>query len=117
VRLHPSGELQRIDCPTFISSGSCAFLDIFPFTVGRRLSLTGDPKAGEKVFVDNCQKCHGEQGQGGVKNPGSDDDTIPELNPIDETMVDKDSKVFATNEVCITCNKPGATSPSACLSL
>ena len=64
---------------------------------GAAIGLTGDPKAGEKVYVDNCQKCHGEKGVGGVDNPGSDDGTIPPLNPIDETMVDKDSKVFATN--------------------
>ncbi len=64
---------------------------------GEALKLVGDPKAGEKIFVDNCQKCHGEQGQGGIKNEGSDDGTIPELNPIDETIVDKDPKVFACN--------------------
>jgi mono/diheme cytochrome c family protein len=64
---------------------------------GAAIGLTGDPKAGEKVYVDNCQKCHGEKGVGGVDNPGSDDGTIPPLNPIDETMVDKDTKVFATN--------------------
>jgi mono/diheme cytochrome c family protein len=64
---------------------------------GPAIGLTGDPKAGEKVYVDSCQKCHGEQGQGGVDNPGSDDGTIPPVNPIDETMVSKDSKVFATN--------------------
>jgi mono/diheme cytochrome c family protein len=64
---------------------------------GEALKLVGDPKAGEKVFADNCQKCHGEQGQGGIKNEGSDDGTIPELNPIDETIVDNDPKVFACN--------------------
>ncbi len=64
---------------------------------GEAIDLTGDPKAGEQVFADNCQKCHGEKGVGGVDNPGSDDGTIPPLNPIDETMVDKDPKVFATN--------------------
>ena len=64
---------------------------------GEALKLIGDPKAGEKVFVDNCQKCHGEQGVGGIANPGSDDGTIPELNPIDETMIDPDPLVFACN--------------------
>jgi mono/diheme cytochrome c family protein len=47
--------------------------------------------------VDNCQKCHGDQGQGGIDNPGSDDGTIPPLNPIDATLIDKDPKVYATN--------------------
>ncbi len=62
---------------------------------GPALDLVGDPTSGAKIFVDNCQKCHGEQGQGGVKNPGSDDGTVPALNPIDETLIDKDPKVYA----------------------
>jgi mono/diheme cytochrome c family protein len=33
----------------------------------------------------------------GAPNPGSDDGIVPELNPIDSTMVDPDPKVFATN--------------------
>jgi mono/diheme cytochrome c family protein len=64
---------------------------------GPALALTGDVTAGEKVYTDNCQKCHGEKGVGGIANPGSDDGTIPPLNPIDETMVSTDTKVFATN--------------------
>ena len=64
---------------------------------GAAIGLTGDIKAGEKVFVHNCQKCHGEQGVGNIANPGSTDGTIPPLGPIDETLIDKDLKVFATN--------------------
>ncbi len=64
---------------------------------GPALALIGNPEAGAKVFVDNCQKCHGEQGQGNVANPGSDDGTIPALNPIDETIADVDARVFACN--------------------
>lgn len=64
---------------------------------GPALKLTGDPTAGAQVFVDQCKKCHGEEGKGEVSNPGSTDGTIPPLNPIDETMVDKDAKVFAYN--------------------
>lgn len=64
---------------------------------GSAIGLTGDPKAGGQVFVDNCQKCHGEQGIGNVPNPGSDDGTIPPLNPIDETLIDPDLTVYATN--------------------
>lgn len=59
--------------------------------------LVGDPKAGEKVFVDNCKKCHGDQGAKGIENPGSTDGTIPVLNPIDETIKSDDAQVFATN--------------------
>jgi mono/diheme cytochrome c family protein len=64
---------------------------------GEALKLFGDAKAGEKVYVDSCQKCHGEQGVGKIENPGSDDGTIPELNPIDETLVDIDPLVYACN--------------------
>jgi mono/diheme cytochrome c family protein len=34
---------------------------------------------------------------GNIANPGSTDGTIPPLDPIDETLIDKDLKVFATN--------------------
>ncbi len=36
-------------------------------------------------------------GKGGNPNPGSDDGTIPALNPIDPTIKNADPKVFATN--------------------
>ena len=61
------------------------------------MNLTGGVTAGQTVFTDNCQKCHGNQGVGGVANPGSTDGTIPPLNPIDDTMVSNDLKVFAYN--------------------
>ncbi len=64
---------------------------------GAAISLTGDPKAGAVVFTTNCQTCHGDQGKGGVSNPGSTDGTIPALNPIDATLVNTDPKVYATN--------------------
>ena len=50
-----------------------------------------------KVYAQQCTKCHGEAGKGGVANPGSTDGSIPALNPIDETLVDKDPKVYALN--------------------
>jgi hypothetical protein len=64
---------------------------------GPAIKLIGDPKAGQKIYTDNCQKCHGDQGAGGIANPGSDDGTIPSLNPIDDTFVDVDPVVFACN--------------------
>jgi mono/diheme cytochrome c family protein len=60
-------------------------------------NLVGDAKSGAQIFVTNCQKCHGEQGKGGVDNPGSDDGTVPPLNPIDDTIASSDLKTFATN--------------------
>jgi mono/diheme cytochrome c family protein len=65
--------------------------------VGAAVGLTGDVSNGKTVYVANCQKCHGPDGAVGIANPGSDDGTIPSLNPIDETLIDKDPKVYATN--------------------
>lgn len=64
---------------------------------GAALSLTGDLSAGAQVYTSNCQTCHGHEGKGGVTNPGSSDGTIPPLNPIDDTIANKDTKVFAYN--------------------
>jgi mono/diheme cytochrome c family protein len=64
---------------------------------GPALNLVGDPKAGALIFAANCQPCHNEAGHGGVVNPGSADGTVPALNPIDETLTNKDLKVFAYN--------------------
>ena len=42
-------------------------------------------------------KCHNAQGKGGIANPGSEDGTVPALNPIDLTMYSKAYKEFAQN--------------------
>jgi len=64
---------------------------------GNAINLTGDLTTGQKVFVDHCQVCHGDAGTDNVLNPGSDDGTIPPLNPIDSTLVSPDYKTFAYN--------------------
>jgi mono/diheme cytochrome c family protein len=64
---------------------------------GDAVNLTGDAKAGQDVYVANCQTCHGDQGTDNVSNPGSDDGTVPALNPIDSTLVSSDYKTYATN--------------------
>lgn len=64
---------------------------------GPAVNLTGDATAGAQVFKDNCVQCHGDQGKGGVQNPGSKDGTVPPLNPIDASMVNANYKTFATN--------------------
>ncbi|HEY3311460.1 MAG TPA: hypothetical protein VGK00_07455, partial [Anaerolineales bacterium] len=64
---------------------------------GDAVNLQGDPAAGGLVYNTNCALCHGEEGRGGIANPGSDDGTVPSLNPIDSTLVDADTKTFATN--------------------
>ncbi len=64
---------------------------------GEAVNLTGDATAGADIFTTNCAVCHGDQGKGGVANPGSDDGTVPPLNPIDPGLVNADAKVFAKN--------------------
>jgi mono/diheme cytochrome c family protein len=64
---------------------------------GAALGLTGDPAAGAQVFVDSCKECHGDAGKTGIDNPGSDDGTVPNLNPIDPGLVSADVKTNATN--------------------
>jgi mono/diheme cytochrome c family protein len=64
---------------------------------GPAIGLTGDATAGAKVFVDSCKECHGDQGKTGKANPGSNDGTVPNLNPIDPGMVSADAKTFASN--------------------
>jgi len=58
--------------------------------------LIGNPRLGGLLFAQNCQSCHGTQGRGGVANPGSDDGTVPPLDPIDPELVDPDPDVFAS---------------------
>jgi mono/diheme cytochrome c family protein len=57
--------------------------------------LEGDPVEGAKIFEDNCQKCHGEEGVGGVENPGSEEGVMPALNPVDEDMGKGNPELFA----------------------
>ncbi len=64
---------------------------------GSALGLTGDAVAGKAVFEANCVKCHAQEGKGGIANPGSDDGTVPPLNPIDSTLVSSNYKTFAYN--------------------
>ena len=59
---------------------------------GDAVNLTGDPQAGQQVYINQCQLCHGEDGKGNVLNPGSDDGTVPALNPIDSTLIGSDYK-------------------------
>jgi mono/diheme cytochrome c family protein len=64
---------------------------------GGAIKLTGDAKAGADIYVTNCKKCHGDNGTGGVSNPGSTDGTVPALNPIDDTLKSSDPVIYATN--------------------
>ena len=64
---------------------------------GAAVDLTGNADAGKDIYTVNCERCHAVEGKGGVLNPGSEDETIPPLNPIDSTIVNADNKVYATN--------------------
>lgn len=68
-----------------------------PGPPGDAATLSGHAKAGAKLFVVNCQPCHGAKGKGGIPNPGSADGSVPPLNPIDPTLLSKDPKLFAVN--------------------
>jgi mono/diheme cytochrome c family protein len=64
---------------------------------GEAVNLTGDPVKGAEVFQTTCTPCHAAEGKGGVANPGSKDTTIPELSPIDPSLVSSDQKTYVTN--------------------
>ncbi len=59
--------------------------------------MIGNPKHGSKLFGAVCQSCHGPQGKDKVPNPGSEDGSVPPLNPIDKEFVSPDPDVFAAN--------------------
>jgi ubiquinol-cytochrome c reductase cytochrome b subunit len=61
------------------------------------LQYIGSVSLGEKLFAQNCEACHGTQGTDKVSNPGSDDGTVPPLNPIDRELFDSDPNVFASH--------------------
>jgi len=64
---------------------------------GDAVNLTGDATSGDQLFQSNCVPCHGPQGTQGITNPGTDDGSVPALNPIDSTLVSTDYKTFAYN--------------------
>jgi mono/diheme cytochrome c family protein len=64
---------------------------------GEAVNLTGEATAGKEIYLTYCQVCHGPEGKGGVANPGTDDETVPELNPIDSTLLSPDSRTSITN--------------------
>lgn len=64
---------------------------------GDALNLTGDETSGAQIFQANCLPCHGQEGKQGVPSPGTDDGSVPILNPIDPTLLSSDDKTFAYN--------------------
>jgi sulfur oxidation c-type cytochrome SoxX len=64
-------------------------------TVGEAAYIIGSPDNGADLYNEQCSSCHGSDGKGGVKNPGSEDGTVPPLNPIDRELYDSNPKIFA----------------------
>jgi len=64
---------------------------------GSAIGLTGNVDSGKEIFAANCQTCHGAEGVGDIPNSGTEDGTIPPLNPIDDTLISSDYQTYATN--------------------
>lgn len=64
---------------------------------GRAASIVGSPNHGAVLFKQTCESCHGLQGTDKVTNPGSEEGVVPALNPIDQSLFNKDPQVFAEN--------------------
>jgi len=62
---------------------------------GFAVTIIGSADHGELLFGETCTACHGPQGTGKVPNPGSDDGSVPSLNPVDQDIFNKDPKTFA----------------------
>ena len=56
---------------------------------GPAASIHGDPGKGRVLFANNCVTCHNDRGIGGVPNPGSNDGTVPPLNPLDPGFLEQ----------------------------
>jgi mono/diheme cytochrome c family protein len=68
-----------------------------PGAPGQAINLTGNATAGQATFTQICAACHGPNGTQGIANAGSNDGSVPPLNPIDKTIVSTDPKLYATN--------------------
>lgn len=64
---------------------------------GSAASMTGNAANGQADFGLYCAACHGPEGIQGIPNPGSDDGSVPPLNPLDPTLVNSDPAIFAVN--------------------
>jgi ubiquinol-cytochrome c reductase cytochrome b subunit len=64
---------------------------------GPAASIIGSAKHGATLFERDCVTCHGPEGTDDVPNPGSDDGTVPALNPIDPELSSSDPQLFADN--------------------
>jgi ubiquinol-cytochrome c reductase cytochrome b subunit len=64
---------------------------------GPAANIIGSIDRGAILFQQNCQACHGPKGTDKVPNPGSEDGTVPPLNPIDPDLFNKNPQIFISN--------------------
>jgi ubiquinol-cytochrome c reductase cytochrome b subunit len=64
---------------------------------GQAAYTIGSAEHGKDIFSQKCASCHGPQGTDKVPNPGSEDQFVPPLNPIDRELFNKDPRIFAEN--------------------
>jgi ubiquinol-cytochrome c reductase cytochrome b subunit len=64
---------------------------------GPAANVIGSVDRGAILFQQHCESCHGSTGTDKVPNPGSEDGTVPPLNPIDPSLLNKDPQTFADN--------------------
>ncbi len=62
---------------------------------GPAASIAGDATRGLSIYSVYCASCHGPEGVQGIPNLGSDDGTVPPVNPIDPSIANSDPKIFA----------------------
>ncbi len=79
------------------ASGSSPSLAPAERQPGMAAGIIGNAELGSRLFQQFCESCHGAAGTDQVPNPGSDDGTIPPLNPIDRDIFDRAPQVFADN--------------------
>ncbi len=64
---------------------------------GQAAGIIGSADRGAALFALYCTSCHGQKGTGNIPNPGSTGGTVPQLNPIDRRLYNKDPRAFAGN--------------------
>ena len=64
---------------------------------GHAAYTIGDAENGAILFKVHCASCHGQEGKGGVSNPGSHDMVVPALSPVDILLFSTDPRFFARN--------------------
>src|SRR5208337_1740241 len=62
--------------------------------VGEAAHVIGSSERGAELFNNYCTSCHGPKGMLGMPNPGSDQGSVPQLNPISRELNNGDPKTF-----------------------